>query len=210
MNETLNVSKGQRIDVTKSNPTMKRVGIGLGWETTENNFDADAFMMALTKEGKLYQGNKGVLYFGSSKMTAAAFATEFPGVRMAENPPTEILGGALIHSGDNRTGAGAGDDETMIAKLGELPEEVERLIIGVDLYQAKDRHQNFGMCSEAYVRVFDFDTNEEILKDDLVEDYSTSGLINVAEFYRHNGEWKFKAVNEGVAMNGIDKFANNY
>jgi tellurium resistance protein TerD len=122
--------------------------------------------------------------------------------------PTHPSGG-IIHSGDNRTGSGAGDDETIEIDFEKIPAEIEKLVFAINVYEGKERRQNFGMVGKAYARVLNEETNAEIMKFDLGEDYSIETCVIACELYRNNGEWKFNAVGSGYD-NGIDGFIREH
>lgn len=183
MSETLNLQKGQRVDLTKSNPGLKVAAIGLGWDPRDNGhpFDLDAFALAL-ESGKL-KGNlpDNILFFNSPKV---------------DGKPS-LLSGALVHSGDNLTGAGAGDDETILVDFAKLPAAITEIVVCVNIYQAASRgNQNFGMVDNAFIRVYDNDTKAEILKYDLTEDFSVANGMVMGKLYLKDGEWRFQAVGE--------------
>lgn len=184
---SLDLTKGQRLDLTKTNPGLKIVAFGLGWDPKDNGhpFDLDSFALAL-KGGKL-KGElpDNILYFNSPKKN---------------NFPT-LLDGALVHSGDNLTGVGAGDDETITVDLSKLPADVDEVVICVNIYQAPSRgNQNFGMVDNAFVRVYDGDSKNELCKFDLTEDYSAFNAMVMGKMYLKDGEWKFQAI--GTGKNG--------
>lgn len=173
---SLNLQKGAKVDLTKSNPGLSTIGVGLGWDLNRGNGpaqDLDAFIVPLDSANKALPND--TCYYGNKT----------------------VLGGSLAHSGDNLTGVGDGDDETIIVKLTEVPANVEKLIIAVNIYEAATRNQNFGAVRNAFVRVYDKATNVELLKYDLGEDYSTFQGVVFGELYRHQGEWKFGAVSNG-------------
>ena len=173
--ETINLVKGEKVDITKTNPGLKVAAIGLGWDTSgsSSTFDLDAFCLALTA-GKLKDAPGHILYFGN----------------------LNVLGGALHHTGDNLTGAGDGDDETMTVNFSKLPAEIDQVIICANIYQAAQKRQNFGMVNNAFVRIYDFDTKAEIAKFDLSEDASAKSGMVFGKLYLHQGEWKFQAIGE--------------
>jgi len=177
----LSLEKGQKVDLTKGT-TLAILCLGLGWDVNASSgsaFDLDAFAIPLTG-GKLTNG-ANLLYFGSPKVN---------------NHPT-TLGGSLMHSGDNLTGVGDGDDETITMRLNDIPADVEEVLIAVNIYQADSRRQNFGQVRNAFCRLYNQDTNEEMMRYDLSEDYSTNTAVVFGRVYRHNGEWKFNAIGEG-------------
>lgn len=177
----LSLTKGQKVDLTKGT-TLAILCLGLGWDvnsTTSNPFDLDAFAIPLTG-GKL-ANIADVLYFGSPK---------------ANNCPT-VLGGALIHSGDNLTGVGDGDDETITMNLGQLPPEIEEVFVCANIFEAEKRRQSFGQVQNGFCRLYNRETGEELMRYDLSEDYSNFNAMVFGRVYRHNGEWKFQALGEG-------------
>jgi len=168
---TLNLVKGQKVDMTKTNPGLLAFAFGLGWDLQPGvTFDLDAFAFLLNAQGKECANP---VYFGHLSS---------PGVK---------------HSGDNLTGAGDGDDEVITITHGELPAECEKVVIGVNIYNAQ-AGQNFGQVKGAFCRAFDpANPAQSIIKYDLNEDYSTRTAILVGEFYKKDGEWKFNALGEG-------------
>lgn len=181
--ETLNLTKGQRLDLTKTNPGLKIAAVGLGWDVKHgsgDDFDLDAFAMAL-ESGKIKSAPADVLFFNSPKVSGK---------------PTLFAGG-LVHSGDNLTGAGDGDDETILVDFSKIPSNITEVIIAVNIYEAPARHQNFGMIENAFIRIYDFDTKQELCKYDLTEDYSANNGLVMGKLYLKDGEWKFQAIGEG-------------
>jgi len=177
----VNLVKGQKVDLTKAAPGMTEVTIGLGWDVGNGvSIDLDA-SVALVDEN-----DKGLtlVYFG--KQSA-------PGVK---------------HSGDNLTGEGDGDDEQIFINLPEIQEDVHKLKFIVNIYDAVSRRQNFGQVQNAFIRVVNKVTNEEMLRYDLSEDYSIETGVIIGEMYRHNGEWKFAALGDGFE-NGLTEICTN-
>jgi tellurium resistance protein TerD len=175
----VNLVKGQKVDLTKGNPGLNKLVVGLGWDTnrfdgSEFDLDAMAFMLDGNKKA---QTNNNFIYFNHKKNDA----------------------GAVILTGDNRTGAGEGDDEQLIIDLNKVPAGIESIAVCINIYEAAKRKQNFGMVDNAYVRVVNEATGEELSKYDLTEDFSAETAVMAAEIYRHEGEWKFKAIGEGLA-----------
>src|SRR5690349_1531518 len=131
--ETLNLSKGEKVDLTKTNPGLNEVNVGLGWDAKDgggNEFDLDAFALLL-KAGKLFEGNKSIIYFGHKE------------------------GAGIQHMGDNLTGAGEGDDETIKIHLALLPIEVDEVILAVNIYEAANRNERFGQIKNSFIRIYD-------------------------------------------------------
>lgn len=195
-NGSLNLTKGERVDLTKTNPGLKIAAIGLGWDAnagTSSAFDLDAFAIGLSGGKVAKPLPESVLYFGSPKVAG----------KLA------ILNEGLVHSGDNLTGVGSGDDETILVDFSKLPSNVDEVLICVNVYDAASRRQNFGMVNNAFIRAYDFETKNEILKFDLTEDYSSfSGMI-MGKLYMKDGEWKFQAVGQG-ANGDINQIAGQY
>lgn len=174
---TINLNKGQKIDLTKTNPGMTKVLAGLGWgkRTTDGaEFDLDASAILLNAEGKARSDKDFIFY----------------------NVPVSACG-SVKSNGDNRTGEGDGDDETISVDLSSLPSDVEKVQFIVSIHDAAERRQNFGQVQDAYIRVVNEASNEELMRFDLSEDYSLETSVIMAEMYRHNGEWKFNAIGQG-------------
>jgi tellurium resistance protein TerD len=187
--EVVSLNKGEKVDLTKGNPGLSAVVIGLGWDINTSKsggdaFDLDAFALALNEQEKTAADR--ILFFGSPKTGNPANPKE-----------TAILDKSLIHTGDNLTGEGDGDDEQIIIDLSKVPADVNSVLVGVSIYQAAQRKQNFGMVKNAFIRAVDKASNSEMLKFDLSEDSSKYNTMVLGKVYRHNGEWKFQAVGEG-------------
>lgn len=174
---TVSLSKGGNVSLTKTDPTMKKVLVGLGWDarsTDGQDFDLDASAFLLGENGKVRSPRDFVFY---NNLRAA--------------------GGAIEHTGDNRTGDGDGDDESLKVNLDALPVDVAKIVFVVTIHDAATRSQNFGQVSGAFIRLVNEYSGKEIARFDLSEDASTETAMLFAELYRHNGEWKFKAVGQG-------------
>jgi len=186
----INLSKGQKIDLTKTNPGLKHILAGLGWDTNKydggKDFDLDASVFMTGASGKVEAERNFVFY---------------------NNPKDEAE--SVIYDGDNRTGAGDGDDETIKIDLGKVPANVEKISFTVTIHEAKERGQNFGQVSNAYIRIVNDENGEELIHYDLGEDFSVETAIVVAELYRHNGEWKFAAVGAGF-QDGLAGLCRNF
>jgi tellurium resistance protein TerD len=185
----ITLQKGGNINLSKSDPNLTKVLIGLGWEaraTQGSDFDLDASLFMVQENGKV-RGDHDFIFYNQLKSTC----------------------GAVEHTGDNKTGAGDGDDEALKITLAGVPVEIKRMIIAVTIHDAVERRQNFGMVQDAFVRVVNLETDVEITRFDLSEDYSTETAMIFAELYRHNGEWKFKAVGQGYA-GGLAALAIQY
>ena len=174
----INLSKGQKVDLTKGNASLKHIMVGLGWDVNAfdsgADFDLDASAFMCGANGKC-PTEKEFVFYGN-----------------LEHPS-----GAVKHQGDNLTGEGDGDDEQIFVDLKAIPESVDKIAFTVTIYEAQERRQNFGQVSNAYIRIVDEDTNQELIRYDLGEDFSIETAIVVGELYRHNGEWKFNAIGSG-------------
>lgn len=176
----ISLVKGQKLDLTKGNPGLDALTVGLGWDVNATggaDFDLDAEVFMLGADGKVLSPEHLVFY---NKLTSPD--------------------GAVRHNGDNRTGVGEGDDETIDVRLSAISPDVQKLVFTVTIDQAYLRRQNFGQVSNAYIRIVDQATNQELCRFDLTEDHSASISMIVGEVYRHNGEWKFGAIEEGTTQ----------
>lgn len=188
----VNLSKGQRVSLDKS-VTMAR--IGLGWDINRydggQDFDLDACVFLLDANGKVMKDEDFVFYNNTS----------------ARN-------GAVVHTGDNRTGEGDGDDEAILIDFSKVPDEVQRIAVTVTIFDGQQKNQNFGQVSNSYVRVIKVDSpddqgGEEVLRFDLVEEFSIETALVVCEIYRFNGDWKFNAVAAGY-QGGLEALCRTY
>lgn len=188
----INLQKGQRVALDSS---MKLALVGLGWDTNRYDggydFDLDASAFLLGENGKLLKDEDFVFYNN-----------------------LDGRDGAVVHTGDNLTGEGDGDDEVIIIDFTKIPSEIKKIAICVTIYDADIRRQNFGQVSNAYIRVAkmadEFDVSgETVLKFDLEEEFSIENALVVAEFYYRNGEWKFNAVGSGY-KGGLEAIVRSY
>lgn len=186
----INLSKGQKISLSKEAPGLSVALVGLGWDIKQYDsgadYDLDASIFLLDASGK------------------CAHDTDFIFYNNLQDPA-----GSVVHSGDNRTGEGDGDDESITVEFAKVPDYVQKIAITVTIYDAPARGQNFGQVSNAFVRLVDKQTGAELLRYDLGEDYSTETAIVFAEIYRHNGEWKFAAVGSGF-NGGLEALCRQY
>ncbi|MDR2405015.1 MAG: TerD family protein [Deltaproteobacteria bacterium] len=171
------LNKGANISLNKEAPGLKAIVVGLGWDarvTAGSDFDLDASAFLLQESGKVRADTDFVFYYNLTTPE-----------------------GSVEHTGDDMTGGGEGDAEQIKINLEKVPTEIARVAITVSIYDALTRHQNFGMVSNAYIRVVNQETDKEIARFDLTEDMSTETAMIFGEIYRHKGEWKFKAVGQG-------------
>ena len=186
----INLSKGQKVDLTKSNPSLKNLLVGLGWDVNAfdggYDFDLDASAFVLGANGKC-PTEKDFIFYGNLVHQS----------------------GAVEHMGDNLTGSGDGDDEQIVVDLSKIPPNIEKVAFTVTIYDADVRRQNFGQVSNAYIRIVDQATGQEVIHYDLGEDFSIETAIVVGELYKRNGDWKFNAIGSGF-QGGLAALCGHY
>lgn len=186
----INLSKGQKVDLTKGNPGLKNIMVGLGWDVNAfdggSDFDLDAAAFMAGADGKC-PTEKEFIFYGNLSHES----------------------GAVNHMGDNLTGEGEGDDEQIQIDLSKIPANIEKVAFTVTIYDADKRRQNFGQVSNAFIRIVDETTNTELIRYDLGEDFSIETAVVVGELYRHNGEWKFNAIGSGF-QGGLAALCGHY
>lgn len=186
----VSLQKGQKVDLTKTNPGLKKVYVGLGWDTNKydggNDFDLDAAAFLLGEGGKVT--NDGDFIFYNNKKHSS---------------------NSVEHLGDNLTGAGDGDDEQLKVNLAEVPQNIQKISFTVTINDADIRRQNFGQVSNAFIRICDEETGQELIRYDLGEDFSIETAIVVGELYRNGAEWKFSASGSGF-QGGLAALCNNF
>lgn len=175
----VSLSKGGNVSLSKAAPGLKAVNVGLGWNprsTDGEAFDIDASVFLLNASGKV-RSDSDFIFYNNLKSSD----------------------GSVEHTGDNRTGAGDGDDEMVKVNLDTVPADMDKLVFGVTIHDADARRQNFGMVAGAYIRVLNQADDTEIARYDLSEDSSTEAAMIFGELYRAGAEWKFRAVGQGFA-----------
>ncbi len=185
----LTLSKGGNLSLSKTDPSLKRVLVGLGWDsrsTDGQDFDLDASAFLLGANGKVRSDADFIFY---NQLKSAD--------------------GSIEHTGDNRTGAGAGDDEAIRINLERVPMDIDKIVITVTIHDAQARRQNFGQVMNSFIRIVNEDTQNEVVRYDLAEDASTETAMVFGEVYRSNGEWKFRAVGQGYA-GGLQAMCHQY
>ena len=186
----VNLKKGQKVSLTKDNPGLKNVVVGIGWDVnrfdTGASFDLDSSAFLITDAGKVSR-QEDFIFYGNLKHPS----------------------GAVEHLGDNRTGEGEGDDEQIKVDLSKVPENISKIAFAVTIYEAEERNQNFGQVNNAFIRIYNAETGEEMLRYDLGEDFSIETAAVFGELYRHNGEWKFNAIGSGF-QGGLAALCSNY
>jgi tellurium resistance protein TerD len=185
----VSLTKGANVSLSKEAPGLKSIRVGLGWDirvTDGSAFDLDASVFVLGENGKVRSDGDFIFF---NNLSGAD--------------------GAVVHQGDNLTGEGEGDDEVVMVGLDRLPANVAKVSFAVTIYEADKRRQNFGMVSNAFIRVVNGDGGTEIARYDLSEDASTETAMIFGELYRHGGEWKFKAIGQGFG-GGLSPLARSF
>jgi tellurium resistance protein TerD len=185
----VSLSKGGNVNLTKEVPGLNQILIGLGWNariTEGAAFDLDAVGFLVTHDGKVKSDSDFIFY--NNKTSAC---------------------GSVVHEGDNLTGQGEGDDEHIRVDLTQVPAEIEKFVVAVTIHEAQTRQQTFGQVNNAFMRVIDQNTQEEIARYDLSEDASVETAMIFGEIYRHGTDWKFRAVGQGFS-GGLAALASSY
>ena len=185
----LTLQKGGNLSLTKTDPSLTKILVGLGWDpraTDGTEFDLDASALLLGANGKV-RGEADFIFYNQLKS----------------------VDGSVEHTGDNRTGAGDGDDEVIKVDLSRVPTDVDKVVFVVTIHDAEARKQSFGQVGGSFIRVVNEVSGAEVVRYDLAEDASTQTAMIFAELYRHGAEWKFRAIGEGYA-GGLKALANNF
>lgn len=194
---SVSLQKGQKVNLSKDHAGLSKVVVGLGWDEVPRGrgglfsikpqaIDCDA--SAIMLRGGKFCDKGDIVYFGNLKHRS----------------------GTVQHMGDNLTGAGDGDDEQVIVDLARVPEEYDRIMLVVNIYQAVQRRQHFGMIRNAFIRLVDARNNSEMCKYNLTDDYSDMTAMIFGEIYRHNGEWKFNAIGQGTNDASVGELVKRY
>lgn len=186
----VSLKKGQKVSLTKDNPGLTKVVVGLGWDVnafdTGGDFDLDAAAFLLADTGKITKSEDFVFY---GNLTHPS--------------------GSVKHLGDNRTGAGEGDDEQIKVDLSAVPADITKIAFTATIYEAEQRNQNFGQVSNAFIRIYNEETGEEMLRYDLGEDFSIETAAVFGELYKNGSEWKFNAIGSGY-QGGLVALCTNF
>jgi tellurium resistance protein TerD len=199
----ISLQKGQRISLSKEAPGLTKIICGLGWDVVKpagggffsnfgnkagEEYDLDASVICLDEAGK-FTDNQNIIYFGNLSHPS----------------------GAIIHQGDNRTGAGDGDDEVIIVDLSKISDKISKLVFVVNIYDCQARKQDFSKIENAFVRLVNIADNKELARFNLSgQDYQGMTGMVLAEVYRHNNEWKMAAIGNGTNVNGISELVKSY
>lgn len=186
---TINLSKGAKVDLTKTNPGVTAFQVGLGWNPNTavgGTFDVDVSAFILGEDGKRLS-DKHFVYYNNLASPS----------------------GSVTHNGDNTTGEGDGDDETLVIDFSKATVEEKKIVFVVTIHEAVAKNQNFGQVGGSYIRICNNATGEELVKFDLNEDYSAEKAMIFGELYEKDGEWKFSAVGTGTE-GGLEDYLNQY
>jgi tellurium resistance protein TerD len=185
----ISLQKGGNVNLSKEAPGLTKMTVGLGWDIRATDgaaFDLDGAVFLLNQSGKVRSDSDFIFYNN---------------LKSAD--------GSVVHSGDNRTGAGDGDDESISIDLSKVPADVDKIVVGVTIHDAEARRQNFGMVGKAFIRCINANGNAEIARYDLSEDGSTEAAMIFGEVYRNGADWKFRAIGQGF-QGGLGPLAKNY
>lgn len=186
----ISLKKGQKVSLTKNNPGLKNVVVGLGWDVntfdTGGSFDLDTSAFLLGENGKV-SSQADFVFYGNLKHTS----------------------GSVEHMGDNLTGEGDGDDEQIKIDLSKVPANIVKIAFSATIYEADERQQNFGQVSNAYIRIYNEENGEELLRYDLGEDFSIETAAVFGELYKMGDEWKFNAIGSGY-QGGLAALCGSY
>jgi stress response protein SCP2 len=188
----VNLQKGQRVSLVKEDGSaLTELMVGLGWDAAPPrggpNIDCDASAILCGANGKITRKEDAV-YFGNLKHPS----------------------GAIRHTGDNLTGIGDGDDEQILARLPALPAQYDKIVFVVNIYQAKERKQHFGMIKNAYIRVVDMESRKELFRYNLTENGDAMTALIIGEIYRKDGQWKFSALGQLTQDGGLRTVIDRY
>ena len=203
---SVSLQKGQKVDLTKGNAGLSRIVVGLGWDEAKPEKKGGLL-------GGLFGGGKNAesaidcdamafLCDESGKITATSDVVFFNNLTHPS--------GAVQHMGDNLTGAGEGDDEQIIVNLTAVPAQYSKIVFTVSIYQARQRQQHFGKIENAFIRIVDAATNQELCKYNLSDNYNNMTSVIFGEVYRYNGEWKFNAIGSGTTDDGVAEMARRF
>jgi tellurium resistance protein TerD len=180
----ISLKKGEKISLTKAAPSLKKIRVGLGWDTRATSgaaFDLDASAFVLGANSKVRDATQDFVFYGMKKIDGKIITKD----------------GSIEHTGDNRTGVGDGDDESLILDLTKFGADVQRIVFAVTIHEAKERGQSFGQVTNAFIRVVNLEDNTELCRFDISEEASTNTALDFGAVYRKDGEWRFDAIGQG-------------
>ena len=198
----ISLSKGQKVSLTKDNPGLTEIRVGLGWDEVQQEQKKGFFASLLSAPKEDIDCDASVYLLKNGKLASEDDIVFFNNLKHKS--------GSVYHHGDNLTGGGEGDDEQISINLTKVPAEYDRIVIAVNIYKANERKQHFGLVQNAFIRVVNKTNNTELCRYNLTDNYSGSTGIIFGEVYRHEGEWKFNAVGEGIQASYITEVAKRF
>lgn len=186
---SVSLTKGANVSLSSTESSLKKIAVGLGWNaraTSGDDFDLDASAFMVKEDGKVRKDDDFIFYNNTVSSC-----------------------GSVRHTGDNRTGAGEGDDETIEVELINVPADIAKMVFVVTIHEADSRRQNFGMVNSAFIRIVNYERGTEIARYDLSEEASTETAMIFGEIYRYSGDWKFRAIGQGF-RGGIEPLARSF
>lgn len=183
------LTKGANTNLTRESPAMATMTVGLGWDARRTDgaaFDLDSMGFLLGESGNV-RSDADFVFYNNFKSAC----------------------GSVTHRGDNRTGVGDGDDEQLVVELGKIPADVQKIAFGATIHDSGSNRQNFGQVTNAFIRIVDNATGQVVVRYDLSEDFATETAVTFGELYRHAGDWKFRAVGQGI-QGGLAALAQSF
>lgn len=200
---TINLQKGQKIDLTKGNPGLSKIMVGLGWDEVAKP-KSGGFLSGLlgAKPAEIDCDASAIMLDAQNKLTSKERLVYFGNLQSADK--------SVKHSGDNLTGGGEGDDEQIHVDLSQVPSGVQKVVFVVNIYDCIKRKQDFGHIANAFIRVVNPDNGQEFCRFNLTENYSGKTSLIVAEVYRNTNEWKFAAIGEATNDASLSEIVHRY
>lgn len=199
---SISLQKGQKVSLSKDNAGLAKVIVGLGWDEVKSSSGGGLFSSLFKAQPKPIDCDASAIMLKNGKFVDQKDLVYYGNLRHKS--------GTVNHQGDNLTGEGEGDDEQIIIDLSKVPQEYDKIVIVVNIYQAVQRNQHFGLIENAFIRLVDARNNKEMCKYNLTDDYSGMTAMIFGEVYRHNGEWKFSAIGQGTKDSGLVELCRRY
>ena len=199
---SISLQKGQKVSLSKDNAGLAKVIVGLGWDEVKSSSGGGLFSSLFKAQPKPIDCDASAIMLKNGKFVDQKDLVYYGNLRHKS--------GTVNHQGDNLTGEGEGDDEQIIIDLSKVPQEYDKIVIVVNIYQAVQRNQHFGLIENAFIRLVDARNNKEMCKYNLTDDYSGMTAMIFGEVYRHNGEWKFSAIGQGTKDPGLVDLCRRY
>ena len=199
---SISLQKGQKVSLSKDNAGLAKVIVGLGWDEVKSSSGGGLFSSLFKAQPKPIDCDASAIMLKNGEFVDQKDLVYYGNLRHKS--------GTENHQGDNLTGEGEGDDEQIIIDLSKVPQEYDKIVIVVNIYQAVQRNQHFGLIENAFIRLVDARNNKEMCKYNLTDDYSGMTAMIFGEVYRHNGEWKFSAIGQGTKDPGLVELCRRY